>query len=537
MDDQYSVRQQAWQAFHARDLQRAAALAGDLAVGDECDHDAQHLLGLVAVQSGQLALAERLLARAVRLRPDCADYLNNLATVLIALGRRDDAIALYRQAAALTGSGAAEAHFNLVLTLAQAERSAEAAELLELKAQSEPLSPRELDALGSCYYYLNRYEEAETMGRQAVDAVPGNSLFLFNYGNALVGSRQPGEAEVAFRKVLSLSFDFPEAHVALASALISQGKLTEGWPELDWHWRQDKSLAGIRPFPQPEWKGLDLAGRSLLVWMEQGIGDEIEYASLLGDAIAQAGHVLIECEPRLVSLFARSFPEAEVFARQLSPNPRLLKREIDYQINAGGLLAHLRTRIEDFPHEGGFLRADPDASAFWCERLAGLGAGLKIGFSWRSKFVDQARSFHYSTLDEWAGLFALPGIRWINLQYDQCDDELDAAEQKFGITLHRFAGLDLMNDLDGAAALTSALDLVISPANSVTMMAGALGVPTWMATYDAMNWHMLGTSGHAFLPGVRIFPRVLPASWADVFSAMADVLRTRLNAPGEHSVR
>lgn len=537
MEDQTTVRQQAWQAFQGQDLQRAAALAGDLAVRDERDHDALHLLGLIATLSGQYQLAERMLARAARLKPDCADYLNNLATVLVAQGRRDDAITCYRQAANLTGSGAAEAHFNLVLTLGQAERSAEAAELLERKAETEPLSARELDALGSCYYYQNRYEEAEAMARLAVESEPECFAYLHNFGNAQVGARRPAEAESAYRKVVSLAPGYPEGHVALANALLLQGKLTEGWPELDWHWRQDKSLAGIRPFPQPEWKGQDLAGRTLLVWMEQGVGDEIEYASLLGDAIAWASHVLIECEPRLVPLFARSFPEAEVFARQLCPDSRLLRRDIDYQINAGGLLAHFRARIEDFPRQRGFLRADPDAIAVWRERLAGLGAGLKVGFSWRSKFVNQARSFHYSALGEWALLFALPGITWVNLQYDQCGDELDAAEQEFGITLHRFAELDLMNDLDGAAALTAALDLVIAPANSVTMMAGALGVPTWMATYDAMNWHMLGTNGHAFLPSVRIFPRVLPDSWTDVFSAMADVLKTRLNAPGEHCVR
>lgn len=537
MDDQSSVRQQAWQAFHVRDLQRAAALAGELAVGDECDHDAQHLLGLIAAQSGQLALAERMLARAARLRPDCADYLNNLATVLLALGRRDDAIALYRQAVGLAGSGAVEAHFNLVLTLAQAERSAEAAELLERKAGEGPLSARELDALGSCYYGLNRYEEAEAMARRAVDTEPENALFLFNLGNAQVGARKPAEAESVYRKVVSLAPGYPEGHVALSNALLLQGKLTEGWSEQDWHWRQGKSQAFARPFPQPEWAGQDLAGKTLLVWMEQGVGDEIEYASLLGDALVRSARLLIECEPRLVPLFARSFPEAEVFARQLCPDSRLLRRDIDYQINAGGLLAHFRARIEDFPRQRGFLRADPDAIAVWRERLAGLGAGLKVGFSWRSKFVNQARSFHYSALGEWALLFALPGITWVNLQYDQCGDELDAAEQEFGITLHRFAELDLMNDLDGAAALTAALDLVIAPANSVTMMAGALGVPTWMATYDAMNWHMLGTNGHAFLPSVRIFPRVLPDSWTDVFSAMADVLKTRLNAPGEHCVR
>lgn len=521
---QAAERAAAWQALRSGSLQQAAALAGALVARDERDHDALHLLGLIAHMGGQPAMAERMLERAIAISPDLADYHNNLATVRVSQGRREAAIEPYRRAADLPGPSAAEARFNLALTLLQCDRPAEALEEIKVLASQGPLSAKALDAQGSCFYLLGRFDEAVHAARQAVVVAPDCAAYPFNLGNALGACQDRQGAEAAYLTALALEPGYAEAHVALAGVRLATGRLAEGWPDLDWHWRQPMSFQGIRPFPQREWKGEDLAGKTLLVWMEQGLGDEIEYANMLGDAIARARHVVIECEIRLATIFSRSFPEAEVVARQRPLPARLLQADIDYQINAGSMLPFLRPTLADFPQSGGFLRAEPGAVAHWRARLASLGAGRRVGFSWRSKLQTRMRSFHYSSLDDWGALFALPGIVWVNLQYDQCEDELKETEARFGVTVHRFPELDLMNDLEGAAALTAALDLVISPANSVTMMAGALGVPTWMALFDAQNWHRLGTSGHAFLPSVRVFPRVLPDTWGDVFARMAGAL-------------
>jgi hypothetical protein len=128
---------------------------------------------------------------------------------------------------------------------------------------------------------------------------------------------------------------------------------------------------------------------------------------------------------------------------------------------------------------------------------------LVIGLCWRSRFMNAARAENYTTLDRWGPILTLPGLRFVNLQYDECEAELADAESRFGIRILR-PDIDLLNDLDGAAALTSALDLVISAGTSVAEMAGALGVPVWRVG-PAGEWTALGTGCRPFYPAMRLF--------------------------------
>jgi hypothetical protein len=301
--------------------------------------------------------------------------------------------------------------------------------------------------------------------------------------------------------------------------LLAAGRLAEGWEE--WEHGFEEGLRGRpRALGVPRWTRADSDAR-VLVYREQGIGDELMLASCYPDIIAAARDVIIECDPRLISLFARSFPQAQVRAPTLDASGQETIHDYERAIPAGSLPRLFRQDVDAFPQRRVTVSADPDRINRWHEVLQAAGPGPYIGIAWRSKVMTAERRREYTRLEEWDRIFAVPNITWINLQYDDCEQELRLAEQRFGIQLHRWETLDLMNDLDEVAALTTNLDLVVAPRNAVSMLSGALGIDT-ITLANSYAWPDLGTRRLPWLPAVRMMYRRPNEQWAPVLSAVAD---------------
>ena len=164
----------------------------------------------------------------------------------------------------------------------------------------------------------------------------------------------------------------------------------------------------------------------------------------------------------------------------------------------GTLPRYLRRSLAEYPQRQAWLFADPIRVERWRTRLAEAGPGLKVGFSWTSRLVDVTRAAAYTGIDAWAPLFALPGVVPVSLQYDGRFDEL----RRSGERVLAFPDTDLMNDLEEAAALTAALDLVVTVPNSVGEMAAALGVPVWRVA--GPDWTSLSTAVRPWYPAMAL---------------------------------
>ena len=327
-------------------------------------------------------------------------------------------------------------------------------------------------------------------------------------------------ARLCFERALALEPDHANTRWNRSLCLLALGRLAEGWADYDWRWKA--ALAGFeRPFVQPFWDGSDLQGKTILVWMEQGLGDQITFASMLPDLLRAGAHCIVECEPRLVQLLARSFPGTEVVARTTPPDSRTLQPDIQFQIAAGSLAPLLRPSLESFPQRRGYLAPDPVEIGRSKARLDSLGDGLKVGICWRSSLSGGMRAMHYPQLNQWGPILATPGVKFVNLQYDQCDEELHEAERLFGTRVHVWDDTDLKNDLDGVAALISTLDLVISARTSVASMAGAAGASTLVVCRGASDWWGLGTDHCPWLPSVRAFSCGAYDPWEPVIASIA----------------
>ena len=482
-------------------------------------------LGNALRRAGRFGDAEEILLRVTAAAPGLWHGWHNLGQVYKQVQRLDEAAAAMRKAVAL-GPEFGPNHAVLAEILQKLGRfraaAASARRALELGYQD----PDVWTVLGNSYRQLGELEEAIRHLESAVELAENGPMAHSNLGITLAQAGDFERSLAHFDRCIELGGDDPLLRANRGYARLTAGDVLGGWE--DWEYAIKGGPRGDeRPIPVPRWTPDD-RDVTVLAYREQGIGDEILFASCYPDLIAHAGdsgHVIIECEPRLVDLFARSFPEATVRRQSWDPLLGELLRndpDCDRATPCGSLPLHFRRSADDFPTRRSFLRADAERVERWRTRLAAAGAaGPIIGISWRSRVQTAERRLEYTRLDEWGPVFETPGASFVNLQYDDCERDLRDAEARFGVPILRWDWLDLMNDFEEVAALTSCLDLVVAPRNAVAMLAGGLGISTVMMG-NRWDWSDLGTDTSPWFPSIRLVYRHLGEDWDAVVQTAAD---------------
>jgi hypothetical protein len=226
----------------------------------------------------------------------------------------------------------------------------------------------------------------------------------------------------------------------------------------------------------------------------------------------------LECQEKLVPLFARSFPNVEVKAENRSLDTE--RDDFDFHLPMGSLFRHFISEISQDTKPNSFLVPDPVRVNFWRERLNSLGKDPYVGISWKSPVVTPARLPNYTQISDWAPVFSLPDITFINLQSMDFTDDLIEIYDEFGVTVHNFDDLDQYDDLDDVAALSAALDVAVSVATAVPTITAGVGTPTKLAAWRQSSWNniLLKPLG----PSVDVFERNTWESWDNVFRSIAE---------------
>jgi ADP-heptose:LPS heptosyltransferase len=283
----------------------------------------------------------------------------------------------------------------------------------------------------------------------------------------------------------------------------------------------------------PLWNGESPAGKRILLLAEQGLGDQVMFASLVPDLLAlNPEQIIIEAHKRIAKTLARSFPQCLVI-----PTMQLARFDwlrtlppIDYYLPIAELAQFFRPNAESFPKHKGFMIADPHRIAFWKKRLDTLGNGMKIGVSWRGGLPQTRRPIRSLQLSELTPLLQLPNTHFISLQYGKIGPEIRDVEKTVGIPIANWP--EGISDLDEFAALVSALDLIITVCNTTVHYAGALNMPVWVMTPKIPDWRY-GLSGTTmdWYPSARMFRQPEHGDWTtvlnDVLRALAACLQER----------
>jgi tetratricopeptide (TPR) repeat protein len=420
---------------------------------------------------GQLDQAIDILRAALYQMPEQAILWNSLATVLAEEGRADESLVFYEEAARL-----------------------------------EPGFARAYHNLGYAYQHLSELDKA-----------------LVSYDKALELVVDPAERI--------------ETRHSRSICLIGLGKLEEGFREYEIRNNERFRCYFHHLIDAPRWHGEDVRGKKLLLVGEQGLGDEIMFSNILPDALAAVGDegkLQICVDPRLIPLYQRAYPKAEVGTyddRTLIDDNgnkalRLIpfasgKNKPDVWAPMGSALQYYRKSVADFPRKP-FLVPDPARVAEYKKQMAAL-PGKKVGICWRSMLMTGKRAKYFSPIDAWGTILQTPGITFVNLQYGDSAPDIARAKEKFGVQIHTVEGLDLKDDIDGTAALALGLDLVLSAPTAAAHTAASVGAKVWFLAVG-LGWPQLGTAEYPWHADTRVFWPTKFGDWDAVMPGFASEL-------------
>ena len=463
-----------------------------------------------------------LLRQIVGIEPKSWHAWHNLGQVLKDSERYDEAVAPLRRAAALAPEhGPNHAVLGEVLYHLGRLRSAEVSlrRCIELGWDTDV---NLWTLLGNTQRLLGDLTEAIVCLEHALALSKGSAAARSNLAIAYGQVGRFDEAIDHAHRSIELEPDTDIMHSNASYVLLTAGEIVEGWDE--WEWGLLGPRGNERPTNKPRWTPEHRDGR-VLCYREQGVGDEILFASVLPrpdrrrerrrdrDRSARR-HTVRAVVPRRRSTRADDQPPRRQRRRERD-DARLRLRDPGRQPPG-----HYRASLDRFPERDAFLVADPERVAAWTARLAEIGPGPFVGMSWRSRVKTAERRLEYTQLDQWGELFAIPGVNWVNLQYDDCERDLRMAERKFGVKIHRWDWLDLMNDFEEVAALMKCLDLVVAPRSAVSMLGGGLGVPTVMMG-NRWDWSDLGSDTSPWFPTIQLVFRHLGEEWDPVLESAA----------------
>ena len=483
-----SMVEEGYRKYKAGDLETANTIWRAV-LDEDLEHSgALHGMGVLARDMERYEVGAELMRRALLGDPRSPAIHSNLGTTLEQWGRLDEAVAVYKAG-------------------------------IKLSARDWILQ----NNLGSCYARMGCRALAIQAFEKALRFGGDTAELLTNYAATLADTGNFEKAEPYFKRALERDPTPSALQFAYGAQLQKQGRWKEGWHFYERRFLKSTWSVRQRYFPQPVWDGAAAVGKSLLLWGEQGIGDEIRFASMIPDVIDQGAAVTVECAPKLAPLFARSFPGATIEA---APFARGESGEVafDGQLPMGSLGSLYRDAPDKFPRRPGYLIPDRDRKSELANRVRSLGKGPKVGICWRSGLAGAFRNDYYTSIRELGPMLKVSGITFVNLQYDVRQEEIQEAKSRFGIELHCLEGLDLKDDLDGAAALTATLDLVVSAATSVSCMGGALGVPTLEFRPTPVADGFLIDGACPWFSSLRYIHKKAADPWSTVFRRVASEL-------------
>jgi Flp pilus assembly protein TadD len=504
---------------------------------------------LVALLTQQGRRAEALACQQalVAATPDDPAAQVDLGVLLAELGHWPDAEQAYRHALALRPDDVA-AHTNLGLVLEKTRRYAEAEQhqrracALALQvpdAVGLPATLAVLCHLGNLLARTDRAEEAEALYRQALQRDPGSAMAHTNLGVLCFDLGRLDEAEACFRAALALRPEASSARLNLGQLLLTRGDFAEGWAQ--WDRRYDVYTPGALPaFPRDtgrarRWRGEPLAGQRLLVWPEQGHGDQVQFARCLAPLKALGpGWLTLACSAPLRPLLQRVAGPDEVIA--LDQGVAALQSH-DLWVPLLGLPHLLGHHLDSDPVRTDpapdlpvppYLHTDPVRAAQWAARVAAFGApampaALRVGLVWRGHALhDNDADRSLPGLQPLAPLWSVPGVQWISLQKGAGEDQAQSPPLAQPLS---HLGSDIADFAD-TAALLQQLDLLISVDTAAAHVAGALGMPCWvLLPARRCDWRWLrGRDDSPWYPSVRLFRQATRGDWATPVAAMREAL-------------
>lgn len=514
----------AFQFHQAGQCEQAELLYEEILDSDTSNVNALHLLGLVKHLQNKNEEAIFLLEKALSVDPSFLGAQANLAVILRSVGRYDESLAYFNNVL-MSEPNNLEALYNrgnLLLDM----RNPQAAindfnQYLHTKKDNADVYSSKATALNELGYY----EESLACYDQAIQLNNNNAKYYLEKGNLLRELQHYDEAIECYSCAVAINPDYAIAHNNKAMALLSMHNFQQGWDLYEWR----SKLENINLHPIKIAKGWDgkKSVSSMLVMPEQGLGDEIFYSGMLNDLEPFVNKITVCVDPRLISLYQRSFPHIEFISKELMPTAQ----NYEVQIYMASLGRYFRTSEQEIIEKikSPYLKACPQKKKYFRECLS-VNKKLICGLSWMSKNACFG-SEKTLQLDNLKSILTLPGIEFVDLQYGDTMEEQTVFFNKAGVKLKQIPDVDKMQDIDSLASLIDACDIVLTISNTTAHLAGALGKPVIIMLPYAKGllwyWHK-GNGSSVWYPTAKLFRQNKIGDWASVMHRVKPLLEAEI---------
>lgn len=537
-----------------------------------------HFLGVAYHQLEDNEQAEKFLKEAVHLKPNDSQTQNHYGCALLASNKISGAELAFRKSIELNSSNA-DALFNLGQLISRDEVLAqsnndeerekialEAVELLNkavtlnpdqlewkvklagalLQAGKKDLTNKVLDFIlqqksdhPEVYFFKSRLAAGRSAHQNLQKSLilkPDAKSALSNFGLWNLIAEKKFDALIWFQRAMISEPSNVEVQWNHALGLLANGDLKNGWAAAKCRHLKPEMYIERLGLP-PEWDGKEINDGTLFVFQEQGIGDELRFANCFEDLSKnRKTQCFIETDARLIPLFSRSFPELSFIKK--------LERKVDGHVIVnytdtikkfsaaahcplGDLPLHFRQSINHFNFNDAYLVPDENERAHWRKIFQQIGAELKIGFCWQTALPSKTYDSYFPDLNDLDPIFSLKNATFINLQSTDCEQQLQAAEKEFDISIFRPPDIDMFNELDRVSALISECDIVIGPMTAVISMAGAVGTRCYGLNLHP-DWTCLGTDTQPWTPRMTCRYRGHSDSWKIVIEEIAKEIKASI---------
>lgn len=437
-------------------------------------------LGRVLAKSGQMEKSIHVLRHAATSWPGDFELLLSLGNAFLLDGNANEAISHYHSALSVN-----------------------------------PYHVPTLVGLGNALREIGQFEESLKHLSKAQDIVPHVPEIYDNLGQLLQDMGRLTESIENFEIALGINPSFSNAQLHLGISRLLDGDFVQGWSGYESRFTATSTPLALKNYTA--WENQNISEGTLRILTEQGLGDEIMFASCIPDVLQKVTNIIVECSPKLEKLFQRSFPSVNIVKKHDDNISNQNDDSNEYVIAMGSLGSIFRKSKNDFPAHNGYLIADSIKRHRWRNKLEALGPGLKVGIAWSGGTRSTRKTLRSIPLAQWDTLLKTQGVHFISLQYTECKEEIAAAETRTGIQIRHWQ--EAIDDFDETAALVKELDLVISVQTAIVHLAGALGKNIWVMVPECPEWRYLrkGTT-LPWYPSARLFRQSRRFEWLDVIS-------------------
>ncbi len=475
--------------------------------------EAYNNLGVTLKELGKLKDSENCYRKAIELNPNYIEAYNNLGITLRELGNLNESSNIYKKIIE-TKPKYFEAYSNLGITLREQGKLEESELNFKTALKLKPDYAEAFYNLGVVVRDLGRLEESEKNYKKAIKINPNYTEAYNNLGVTLRELRKLEESDKNYNKAIKLNSDYADAYNNLSFNYLLKKDFKQAYELSEWRWKTNRNIGNKFLTKKPLWNGEK--DKTIFVWKEQGIGEEIMFGSILHDLEKISKKLIVNCDKRLIPLFERSFSSKIVYE---SDRNKINENDFDFHISMGSLRSFFRKNLKDYSVTSkGFLSPNNEKKLHFKNKLNLTESDISVGISWSTKSSIQMSSFRNIQLEKLIKNIRKPNLKFVNLQYGDISKEIEEVNNKFGINVIKFPDFDYKNDIDDLASLVSACDMVISIDNFTVHLAGSLGKETKLLLPYTMDsrWGLDDSFSYIY-DSVKIFRQTKLNNWDIVF--------------------